>query len=226
MYSAAEAGYLALQCPQQEHYHIQSESALVEVLDEAGNPCRPGETGTMVVTPLHNFAMPLIRYAIGDIAEVGAPCACGRGLPVLARLLGRVRQMLVLPSGARRYGNVGDLAFARDRGGRPISSRADKPAELGGQAGRAPALCARRRGQGTAEAARQFRGALLRRTSATTPKSRARRAASISNSCRRSRSENHPRLPKATACTHLCKSWGRRSRLAPLPLAGQGSAQR
>ena len=116
MYSAAEAGYLAVQCPQQESYHIQSESALVEVLDEAGNPCRPGETGTVVVTPLHNFAMPLIRYAIGDIAEVGAPCACGRGLPVLGRILGRVRQMLVLPSGARRYGNVGDLGFAEIKG--------------------------------------------------------------------------------------------------------------
>jgi phenylacetate-CoA ligase len=54
-----------------------------------------------VVTPLHNFAMPLIRYAIGDYAEVGPPCACGRGLPVLARVLGRARNLLTLPTGER-----------------------------------------------------------------------------------------------------------------------------
>jgi phenylacetate-coenzyme A ligase PaaK-like adenylate-forming protein len=45
--------------------------------------------------------MPLIRYAIGDYAEVGPPCACGRGLPVLARILGRVRNLLTLPTGER-----------------------------------------------------------------------------------------------------------------------------
>jgi phenylacetate-CoA ligase len=54
-----------------------------------------------VVTPLHNFAMPLIRYAIGDYAEAGPPCACGRGLPVLARILGRARNLLTLPHGER-----------------------------------------------------------------------------------------------------------------------------
>ena len=52
--------------------------------------------------PLHNFAMPLIRYAIGDLAEVGAACPCGRTLPVLRRVLGRTRDMLVLPSGEKR----------------------------------------------------------------------------------------------------------------------------
>ena len=45
--------------------------------------------------------MPLIRYAIGDYAEVGRPCACGRGLPVLTRVLGRVRNLVTLPTGER-----------------------------------------------------------------------------------------------------------------------------
>jgi phenylacetate-CoA ligase len=99
-YSASEAGVMALQCPQSGHYHVQSEVALVEVLDGAGKPCAPGETGRVVVTPLHNFAQPLIRYDIGDFAEVGAPCACGRGLPTLARIVGRASGMMVLPSGA------------------------------------------------------------------------------------------------------------------------------
>jgi len=106
MYSANEVGYVALQCPEAEHFHVQSESALVEVLDERGRPCAPGEVGIVVVTPLHNFAMPMLRYALGDLAEVGAPCACGRGLPVLKRILGRARDTLALPSGSRRYARI------------------------------------------------------------------------------------------------------------------------
>ena len=102
LYSANEAGYLALQCPVSGRYHVQSESVLLEVLDAAGRACAPGEVGRVVVTPLHNFAMPLVRYEIGDYAEVGAPCACGRGLPTLERIVGRVRNMLVLSDG-RRY---------------------------------------------------------------------------------------------------------------------------
>lgn len=102
-YSCEEAGYIALQCPRHEHYHVQSENLLVEIIDEAGHPCNPGETGRVVLTPLHNFATPLIRYELGDYAEVGAPCDCGRGLPVLARIHGRRRNMVVLPDGRRHW---------------------------------------------------------------------------------------------------------------------------
>lgn len=104
MYSAVEVGYIALQCPEREHYHVQMEAALVEVLDARGNPCAPGEVGEVVVTPLHNYATPLIRYALGDYAVVGQPCPCGRGLPVLRKIVGRARDMVVLPSGERRFG--------------------------------------------------------------------------------------------------------------------------
>lgn len=106
-YSSQEAGYLALQCPEHEHYHLQSENALVEILNEQNNPCAPGEIGKVVVTTLHNYASPLIRYDIGDYAEAGEPCACGRGLPVITRILGRVRNMLRLPNGDRRWPLVG-----------------------------------------------------------------------------------------------------------------------
>ena len=102
-YSSEEAGYIALQCPHHEHYHVQSENLLVEILDEAGQPCPPGATGRVVITTLHNFAMPLIRYELGDYAEVGEPCDCGRGLPVLARIHGRRRNMVVLPDGRRHW---------------------------------------------------------------------------------------------------------------------------
>ncbi len=100
-YSAEEVGVIALQCPAHEHYHLQSEHLLVEVLDDQGKPCEPGEIGRVVVTALHNFAMPLIRYVLGDYAEVGAECDCGRGLPVLTRVLGRSRNMLTRPDGRR-----------------------------------------------------------------------------------------------------------------------------
>ena len=107
MYTATETGYLALQCPLNEHYHAQSETVLLEVLDDAGRPCRPGEVGTVVATPLHNYAMPLIRYAPGDLAEVGEACSCGRGLPMLRQILGRTRDSVMLPSGIRRYAWTG-----------------------------------------------------------------------------------------------------------------------
>lgn len=103
MYSSQEVGYMALQCPHHLHYHVQAETAYVEVLDSAGRACRPGEVGRVVVTPLHNFAMPLVRYDIGDYAEVGPPCPCGRGLPVLKRILGRQRNLLRLPTGERKW---------------------------------------------------------------------------------------------------------------------------
>lgn len=102
LYSANEVGYIAFRCREQGALHVQSESLLVEVLDDAGQPCAPGETGRVVVTSLHNLATPLLRYEIGDYAEVGGPCKCGRGLPVLARIQGRVRNLVRTPDG-RRY---------------------------------------------------------------------------------------------------------------------------
>ena len=103
MYSSQEVGYIALQCPDCENYHVQSENVLVEVLDDAGQPCGPGQFGKVVLTTLQNFAMPLVRYDIEDYAEVGQPCPCGRGLPVLKRILGRQRNLLVMPGGERRW---------------------------------------------------------------------------------------------------------------------------
>ncbi len=107
LYSANEVGYMALQCAEHGHYHEQAESVLVEVLDESGRPCAPGDTGRVVVTALWNYAMPLIRYDIGDYAQVGEACPCGRGLPVLRRILGRTRNLLTLPSGERLWPSLG-----------------------------------------------------------------------------------------------------------------------
>lgn len=106
VYSTQEVGYIALQCPQHEHYHVQSESLLVELLDDEGRACGPGETGRVVVTSLHNYAMPLVRYDVGDYAQAGSACPCGRGLPVITRIAGRVRNMLHLPDGRRHWASL------------------------------------------------------------------------------------------------------------------------
>jgi phenylacetate-CoA ligase len=111
IYSSQEVGYIALQCPDGDCYHIQSENLLVEILDESGMPCGPGETGRVVITTLHNFAAPLIRYEIGDYAEVAEPCVCGRGLPALKRILGRRRNLITLPNDKRFWPVFGFSKF-------------------------------------------------------------------------------------------------------------------
>lgn len=112
-YSAQEAGYLALQCPDHPHYHVQSENLWLEVLDPQGAPCPPGQVGEVVITCLHNFASPLIRYALGDYAEPGEDCPCGRRLPVLRRIAGRTRNMARLPDGRRFWPTFPARRFAR-----------------------------------------------------------------------------------------------------------------
>lgn len=104
-YTSQEGGVMATQCPE-GRYHV-SESILLEVLKDDGQSCGPGETGRVVVTDLLNFATPLIRYEIGDYATVGAPCPCGRGLPVIQRFLGRERNLLLLPDGTRHWPMIG-----------------------------------------------------------------------------------------------------------------------
>ena len=99
LYSANEVGYVALQCPESGLYHVQSEDVLVEIIGADGRPCAIGESGRVVVTSLHNFAMPLLRYDLGDVATVGGPCRCGRTLPTLEAILGRTRNMMRLPGG-------------------------------------------------------------------------------------------------------------------------------
>jgi phenylacetate-CoA ligase len=110
-YSSQEAGPIALQCPESGLYHVMAESLIVEVLGPGGEPCREGETGRVVLTDLHNLATPLIRYEIGDRAEMGGECPCGRGLPTLHRILGRERNLMVLPDGSRHWPLVGFARF-------------------------------------------------------------------------------------------------------------------
>lgn len=100
LYSAIETGPIATQCPEHIHYHVDAENVIVEILNANDEPCGPGEMGKVIVTSLNNFATPFIRYDLGDIAIPGeTPCSCGRGLPVIERVLGRVRNLLTYPDG-------------------------------------------------------------------------------------------------------------------------------
>jgi len=117
-YSSEEVGYIALQCPDEALHHVMAETLIVEVLNADGAPCREGEVGRVTITDLRNFATPLIRYDIGDHAEVGPPCRCGRGLPTLRRILGRERNLIRMPDGTRHWPLVG---FHRFRAIAPVA---------------------------------------------------------------------------------------------------------
>jgi phenylacetate-CoA ligase len=106
-YSASEVGAIALQGPDSDDYLVIGENVLLEIVDEAGKPCAPGQAGRVVVTTLQDYWRPLIRYAVGDYAELGAALdqdppnykPGDRGLPPLRRVLGRERNMVKLPNG-------------------------------------------------------------------------------------------------------------------------------
>ncbi len=106
-YSSQECGAIAQQCPHGSGFHVMAESLIVEVLNEQNLPCDPGEIGRIVITDIQNLASPIIRYDIGDYAEVGSPCECGRGLMKLDRILGRQRNLVVKPNGDRHWPLVG-----------------------------------------------------------------------------------------------------------------------
>ena len=90
----------ANQCERTKGYHANIETSILEVIDPAGQDCKPGEEGEIVLTSLHDFAMPLIRYTPGDVAIVGTePCSCGRNLPVLDKIVGRTSDLINLPNG-------------------------------------------------------------------------------------------------------------------------------
>jgi phenylacetate-CoA ligase len=89
-YAAAE-GLIAWQCERREGLHVFEQNVFVEVLGEDGEPVGPGEVGRVAITTLDNPAMPLVRYAIGDMAVAPLPggCPCGRPGKLLPAVLGR-----------------------------------------------------------------------------------------------------------------------------------------
>jgi phenylacetate-CoA ligase len=98
-YGCREVSVIASECDQHTGMHINADALIVEIepIDSA-----PENYGRVLVTDLYNRSMPLIRYEIGDIAswQPGPPCPCGRSLPRLAAVAGRITDFLVLPDGS------------------------------------------------------------------------------------------------------------------------------
>ena len=106
-YSSHEVLDIACECPSGSGFHVAAENVIVEVLDDEGQPAPPGTVGRIVVTNLHNYCMPFIRYELGDLgAMVEEQCACGRGLPLLTGLEGRRSDTIVTADGREIPGGV------------------------------------------------------------------------------------------------------------------------
>ena len=98
VFGLVEVSNFAWQCEQREGFHISADSHIVEVA------ASPGEVGQVIVTGLGMRTMPIIRYETGDMAEVAPEaCRCGRTLPMLARLYGRVTDAVLMPNGQQLY---------------------------------------------------------------------------------------------------------------------------
>lgn len=97
-YTCEESGWIALQCPEHGQLHVVNPSVLLEIVDDDLKPCPPGVIGRVLLTSLHSYAMPLIRYDLGDLAEWGA-CECACTWPVIGKLWGRTRHRLQMRNG-------------------------------------------------------------------------------------------------------------------------------
>ncbi len=99
-YGCEEVSLIACQCDRHEGLHVNADGIYLEVLRPDGTPCPTGEPGAIVVTDLVNRAMPMIRYQVGDMGVLAdRQCPCGRGLPLLEKIEGRVADYVVTTRG-------------------------------------------------------------------------------------------------------------------------------
>jgi phenylacetate-CoA ligase len=97
-YASHECPLMAWECRHSGDLHTCDDGVLVEVLRDGG-PAEPGERGEVVVTNLHAYAMPFIRYRIGDLATRSAPCRCGAPFATIGEIQGRMIDYFPLPDG-------------------------------------------------------------------------------------------------------------------------------
>ena len=104
-YASHEAHEMAADCEEHSGLHVNAEDIVTEVVDDCGNPVPAGQQGHILITCLHNYGMPFIRYENGDTGSLAtSSCPCGRGLPLLGTLLGRTADFVYTPSGKRVAG--------------------------------------------------------------------------------------------------------------------------
>jgi phenylacetate-CoA ligase len=99
-YGSHEFHLIAWECKETGELHICDDIVIIEVLRD-GKPARPGERGEVIATGLHSFAMPFIRYRLGDIVTQGSEtCRCGLSFSTIRNVEGRMLDFFPLP-GAR-----------------------------------------------------------------------------------------------------------------------------
>jgi phenylacetate-CoA ligase len=99
-YGSHELGLIAWQCGRSPAHHVADDNVLLEVLGADGRPAAVGEPGEVVATSLHAFAMPVIRYRLGDVVTRGpAPCRCGQPYATILTIEGRMPDYLPLANG-------------------------------------------------------------------------------------------------------------------------------
>lgn len=107
-----EVAGMGTECERHEGLHVPLQCVLIEVLRDYGSPAEPEETGRIAVTSLVNYAMPLIRYEIGDLgAWADAPCSCGRIWPLLRSVTGRISDTFVTSAGTLVAGEYFNYVF-------------------------------------------------------------------------------------------------------------------
>jgi phenylacetate-CoA ligase len=95
-YMSHEFPLMGWECRETGAIHTCDDGFIIEVLRD-GKPARPGETGEIVVTNLHAYAMPLIRYRLGDLVTRGGDrCACGKPFATISRIQGRMIDYMTL----------------------------------------------------------------------------------------------------------------------------------
>ena len=100
-YSCSEGGIVGYECRMHKGYHIDTDNIIVEIIKN-GRPVRPGETGEVHISTVSQYAMPFIRYKVGDVASfAGKKCECGDTFPLLTLVEGRINDSVVLPNGKR-----------------------------------------------------------------------------------------------------------------------------
>lgn len=105
-YGCREFGNIGTECSEHKGIHVFSDKFIVEILKD-GCPVKESEPGEIVVTDLHKYGMPLIRYRIGDLGTPSSEgdCSCGRGLPVLKEINGRIFDVVTVTNGQYISGN-------------------------------------------------------------------------------------------------------------------------
>lgn len=96
-YGCREVSLIASECEKHTGLHIAADSLLIEIVKN-GKVADPGEEGEIIITDLLNYGMPFIRYKIEDVGAFSEEkCPCGRSLPLLKNVTGRVTDFLITP---------------------------------------------------------------------------------------------------------------------------------